>query len=144
MWRHFHNVCRRRPKDVSRGRPLVLHIRQYGDILRTLHWDVRDVLRSSFFNILRTLVRDVHWHYVQEHMGTSIGCHLGTSSGCPQDLILPSRSLVSNQSHQFMLDITGSSCVYQEQFFHVHIDKPINPNVNSKYLFQLNQAICFL
>ena len=51
-----HKVCRRRPQDVGGGRPLVLHIGQYGDVLRTLLWDV---LGTPYFNVLRMLVEDL-------------------------------------------------------------------------------------
>ena len=40
MWGRIHIVCRKRPQDVSRGRPMTLHIGQYGDVPRTLYWDV--------------------------------------------------------------------------------------------------------
>ena len=60
-----------------------------------LYWDV---LRMSYFkilrafveDILRTSVRNVPWLYIQKHMGTLIGCLLRTCSGCPWDIILPS------------------------------------------------------
>ena len=89
-----HNVCRRRPQDVSTGPPMALHIGQYGDVLRTLAWDV---LGTSYFNVLstsvedvfRTLVGDVPWRYKEDHMGTSIGNLLGTSWGRPRDVVLP-------------------------------------------------------
>ena len=85
------NICRRRPQNVGRGRPMELHIGQYGNILRTLQWDVN---RTSYFNVLRTLVEDalrmsvgdVPWRYIEDHMSTSIGRLLGS----PQDVILPS------------------------------------------------------
>ena len=90
-----HNVCRRRPQDVGGGRPMALHIVQYGNVRRMLLWDV---LRTSYFNVLRafvedvlrTSVRDVPWRYIEDHMETSIGRLLGTSSGRPRDVILPS------------------------------------------------------
>ena len=65
-----HNVCRGRSQDVGRECPMALHRGQYGDVPRTLHWDV-----------LRTSVRDVPWSYIEDHIGTSIGHLLGTSSG---------------------------------------------------------------
>ena len=68
-----------RPQDVGRGRPMALHIGQYKDVLKTLHWNV---LRTSYFNVLRTLVGDVPWCYIGDHMGTSIGRRLETSLGC--------------------------------------------------------------
>ena len=38
-WGRLHNVCRRRTQDVGGERPMALQIGQYGDVLRTLHWD---------------------------------------------------------------------------------------------------------
>ena len=81
-----HKVCRRRPQDVGVGRPLVLHIGQYGDALRTL---LLDVLGTPYFNVLRMLVEDVlrmsvgdfSWRYIEDHMGTSVGLLFGKSSG---------------------------------------------------------------
>ena len=35
---------------------------------------------------------DVSWHYIEDHMGTSIKHLLGTSSGRPRDVILLSES----------------------------------------------------
>ena len=70
---------------------MALHIRQYGDVLRKLHWNV---LRTSYFNVLRTSVGDVLWRYIEDHMGTSIGRFLGTSPGRPWDVILPSGEMV--------------------------------------------------
>ena len=72
---------------------MVLYIEQYENLVRALHGDV---LRTSYFNvlwtlvedILRILVGDVPWHYIEVHMETSIGRLLGTSSGHPQDVIL--------------------------------------------------------
>ena len=72
----------------------MLHIGQYRDVLRTLHWDV---LRTSYFGILSTLVKnvlrtlggDVFWRYIEGHMEMSIGHLLGKSSGRPPDKILP-------------------------------------------------------
>ena len=60
-------------------RPLTLHIGQYGDVLRMLHWEV---LRTSSFSFLRTSVGNISWHYIENH--------LGTSSGRPRDVILSS------------------------------------------------------
>ena len=62
----LHNVCRRHPQDVGRGRPMALHIGPYGDVPRTLHWNVFrtsyfNVLRTSVENFLKTLVGDVAW-----------------------------------------------------------------------------------
>ena len=34
---------------------MALHIAQYGDVLRTLHWDV---VRTSYCKVVRTLVKD--------------------------------------------------------------------------------------
>ena len=76
------NIGRRRPQNVGRGRPMELHIGQ------------RDVHRTSYFNVLRTLVEDalrmsvgdVPWRYIEDHMSASIGRLLGS----PQDVILPS------------------------------------------------------
>ena len=92
----LHNVWERRPKDVSRRRPLALHTRNCWDVIKTLHWDV---LRMSYFNVQRTTVDDflrtsagnVPWLYINEHMVTSIGHLLGTPSGLSRDVILPSR-----------------------------------------------------
>ena len=58
-----------------------------------LHWDI---LRTSYFNVLRvlaedvlrTLVGDVPWRYIEDHTGTSKGYLLETSSGRPRDVIL--------------------------------------------------------
>ena len=74
---------------------MVLHIGQYGNVLRTLHLDV---LRMSYLNVLsapvedvlRTSVGDFHWHYIENSMGTSIRRLLGIfkmSSGRPRDVI---------------------------------------------------------
>ena len=49
---------------------MALHTVQYGDVLRT-----------SYFNVQRTSAADVPWHYIEDHMGTSIGRLLETSSG---------------------------------------------------------------
>ena len=57
-----------------------------------------DVLKTPYFNVLRTLVEgvyrksvgDVPWLYIEDHMGTFIGRLLGKYSGRPQDVILPS------------------------------------------------------
>ena len=73
---------------------MALHIGQCGDVLRKLHWNV---LKKSYFNVLRMLVKDtlktsagdVPWRYIEDHMGMCIGCLLGTLSGRPRDLILP-------------------------------------------------------
>ena len=72
---------------------MALHVGEYGHILRTLYWDV---LRASYFNVLwtsvevvlRTLVGDVPWRYIEDHVGTSIGRLLGMSPGRPQDVVL--------------------------------------------------------
>ena len=69
---------------------MALHIRQYEDVLRTLHWDV---LRTSYFNVLRT---SVGVRYIEDHMGTSIARLLETSPGRPLDVILPSGEMVFN------------------------------------------------
>ena len=74
---------------------MALHVGQYGEVPRTSHWDV---LRTSYFNVLRTSVGDVPWHYIEDHMGTSIGCFLETSSGRPWDVILPSGIASINRS----------------------------------------------
>ena len=79
-------VCRGRPQDVGRGRPLVLHIGQYGDVLGALLWDVLgtpyfNVLRMLVEDVLRTSVGDVSWRYIEDHMGTSVGLLFGKSSG---------------------------------------------------------------
>ena len=58
---------------------MALHIGHYGDVPRTLHWD-----------ILRTLAGDIPWRYIEDHMGKSVGRLLGMSSGGPQDVIMPS------------------------------------------------------
>ena len=55
---------------------MALHIGRYGDVLKT-----------SYFNVLRTLVEDVPWRYIEDHMGTFIEGLFGTSSGRPQDLL---------------------------------------------------------
>ena len=81
-----HKVCRRRPQNVGGGRPLVLHIEQYGDVLRTLLWDV---LGTPYFNVLRMLVEDVlrssvgdfSWRYIEDHIGTSVELLFRKSSG---------------------------------------------------------------
>ena len=64
-----------------------LHLRQYGDVLRMLHWDV---LKTPYFNVLGTLAGDVPWRYIEDHIETSVRCLLGTDSGRPWDVILPS------------------------------------------------------
>ena len=63
-----YKIVQRRPKNVTLGR----------------------VLTTSYFNVLRTYVGDVPWHYIEDHTGTSIGRLLETSSGRPRDLVLPS------------------------------------------------------
>ena len=40
----------------------MLHVGKYGDVIRTAYLDV-----------LRTLVGDVLWRYIEDHMETSIG-----------------------------------------------------------------------
>ena len=63
---------------------MVLYREHYEGLVRALHGDV---LRTSYFNVLwtlventlRILVRDVPWHYIEVHMKTSIGRLLGTS-----------------------------------------------------------------
>ena len=57
-----------RPQDVGRTRPLALHIRQCEDIPGTSAGDV-----------IRMLVDDVPWCYIEDHMGVSIEHLLGTS-----------------------------------------------------------------
>ena len=86
IWERPHNVYTRRHQDVGRRHPLVLHIGQFWDVLRTLH---QDVLRTSFLNILKVLVGTFPALH-GEPMGTSTERLLGTSSGHPRDLILPS------------------------------------------------------
>ena len=79
---------------------MALHIRQYGDVLRTLHWDV-----------LRTSVGDVLWRYIKDHMGTSIGRFLETSPGRPRDVILLSGEMVFNPYltvSMFLEEYTGT------------------------------------
>ena len=79
--------------NVGRGRSMVLYIRQYVDVLRTLHWDVP---RMSYFNVLRTLVEEVlrtsvgnvPWRYIEDHVEMSVGRRLETSSGRPRDVIV--------------------------------------------------------
>ena len=85
VWGGTHNIGRRRLQAFSRGRPTALHIGQYGDVLRT-----------SYFNVLRTSVGDVPWRYTEDHLRTSIGRLLETSSG-PRDLILPSGKMLNLQ-----------------------------------------------
>ena len=80
--RRPHNICRRRPQEVSRRRLLALHVRQYGNVLRTLQWDV---LVTSYFVVLRTSNKDVPWRYIHDQIGTSKGHLLGR--GRPQDVI---------------------------------------------------------
>ena len=46
--------------------PLVLYIEPYGDVLRTLYWDV---LRTSYLDFLKMLLWDVPRPCVQDHMG---------------------------------------------------------------------------
>ena len=62
----------------------MLHIGQYGNFLKTFYWYV---LSTSYFNILRTLVGDVPWCYIQDHVGLSIGCLLVMSAECLWDAI---------------------------------------------------------
>ena len=70
---------------------MAVYIGQHEDVLRTLHWDILrtsyfNVLRSSVEDVLRTSVGEVLWRYIEDHIGTSIGCLLGTSSGRPRDV----------------------------------------------------------
>ena len=79
---------------------MALHIGQFGDVLKTLHWDVLrtscfNVLRTSVEDILRTSVGNVTSRYTEDHMGTSIGRFLETSSGSPPDVIFPSGYVVA-------------------------------------------------
>ena len=90
-----HNVGRSFPQDVGRVRPIALHIGQYGDVLRTLHWVILrtshfNVLRTSVENVLRESVQDIPWRYIEDHIETFIGRFLGKFSGRPRDVILPS------------------------------------------------------
>ena len=88
-----HNIYRKRPQNVGRGRALALHIGKYQDVLWRLH---QDVLRTLYFNVLRTSVEyvlgksvgDALWHYIKNHMGTSIERLFGTCSGRPRDVTL--------------------------------------------------------
>ena len=43
--------------------------------------------RTLVGDVLRTSAGDVPWHYIEDHMGTSIGRLLGTSSGGPREAI---------------------------------------------------------
>ena len=80
IWGHPRNVCRRRPQDVGRGRPLALHI-EHGCVLKILHWDV---VRTSHFSSKRTSVEDVgrrrRQGFIQNTMGASSGRYIGTLS----------------------------------------------------------------
>ena len=58
-----------------------LHIGQYGDVIRTLHW-------TSLGRHISTLVGDTPWRCIENHKGTFIGRVLGTSSGHPRDVSL--------------------------------------------------------
>lgn len=79
-------VTRGRPQDISRRCPLALHIGNYREVFRTLHWGVLrmsyfNVLRPFVKNILRTLAGNIPWRYTQNHISASIGRLLETSSG---------------------------------------------------------------
>ena len=73
---------------------MALHIGQYEDVPRTLHWNI---LRTSYFNvlwtsvedILRTSVGDVPWRYIVDHRGISWDVFWGR----PRDVILPIGSM---------------------------------------------------
>ena len=65
-----HNVCRRCPEDVGRGRPIALHVGRYG---------CREVVRALHLDALRTSVGDIPWRYIEDRTGTSIRRLLGTS-----------------------------------------------------------------
>ena len=130
IWGLPHNVCRRCPQDLSRGHPLALHIGQYGDVLRTLHWDVLrmsyfSLLRGSVEDLLRTLAGDVPNRYVMDHMGMSIGRLLRTSSRCPRYDILPSGYVL------FFLF---------EKFFCKHFSREMG-NIRSSRVAQLQKTI---
>ena len=61
---------------------VTLDMGKYGNVLRTLHSDAHktshfNVLRSSVEGILRTLVGDVTWRYIEDHIGTFMGRLLG-------------------------------------------------------------------
>ena len=65
---------------------MALHIGWYGEVLRTLHWDILrtscyNVPRTSVEDILRLPVGDVPWRYIKNHLRTPIGRLLATSSG---------------------------------------------------------------
>ena len=67
-----------RPQNICRGCSLVSHIGVYGGVLRKLHGDV---FKASYFGVLRALIGDVPWRYIESHMDTSIGRLLVISSG---------------------------------------------------------------
>ena len=53
-----------------------------GRYIGTSSWrHVSLVLRTSVEDVLMTPVGDAPWHYIEHHMGMSIGRLLGTSSG---------------------------------------------------------------
>ena len=79
---HCCNVCRKRPLDVGKGRPLALHIGHYWDDLRTLYWDV---LRASYFNVHRATQR-TFWERISpfgEVLRTSLGRNFAQWEGTP-------------------------------------------------------------
>ena len=53
----------------------MLHIGQYEDVLRTLHWDG---LRTSYFNVGKGRPKSLDRGHIQDHMGMSIGRLFGT------------------------------------------------------------------
>ena len=72
---------------------MALQIGEYGDVLSTLSWEL---LRASYFNVLRTSVGGITWRYIEDYIGMSIGRLLGTCPGLSWDVgnigsILPSR-----------------------------------------------------
>lgn len=85
------DIGSRHPQDVSRRRDLVFHTETYGDVIRTLYWDLLstsclEVLRTLIRDVTRTLVWSVPWRYILGNMGTFMGLLLGTSSGHPRDV----------------------------------------------------------
>ena len=79
VWGRPHNLCKRRHRDVGRGRPMASHIGQYGDVLRTSYFNV---LRKLVEDVLRTSVGDVPQRYIEDRWGRPYGdVHMGTYIG---------------------------------------------------------------
>ena len=60
------------PRDILRTHLLELNIRLYGDVLIMY---AGDILKTLVGDVLRTFVGNVPWRYIENHMGTSVGCN---------------------------------------------------------------------